>query len=94
VPPKGVGIADPLSGTAKLYFSLRRIYLRIKHDPHRTEYTDAALTPVTDDEIEIRELFRSPAAQSYVSLEQRLDRFRRIPAGSAAPVAAEHAGAD
>ena len=70
--------------------SLRRIYLRIKHDPHRTEYMDLALTPVMDDETETRELFRSAAAQSYVGQEQHLDKFRRNLGSQAARAAAEH----
>jgi hypothetical protein len=71
----------------RLYLTLRRIYLRIKYDPRRFEYMDLALTPVADDEVETRELFRSQAAQSYVGQEQHLDKLRR--GGSAAPVAAE-----
>ena len=62
---------------AKLYLGLRRIYLRIKHDPQRFQYMDLALTPVTDDEVETHELFRSQAAQAYVGQEQHLDKFRR-----------------
>jgi radical SAM superfamily enzyme YgiQ (UPF0313 family) len=62
---------------AALYLRLRKIYLRAKHDPQRKAYTDLALTPVTDDEVETRELFRSAAAQSYVGQEKRLDRLRQ-----------------
>jgi hypothetical protein len=72
---------------AKLYLGLRRVYLRIKHDPQRFQYMDLALTPVTDDEVETRELFRSRAAQTYVGQEQHLDRFRRIPVGKVASAA-------
>jgi hypothetical protein len=71
----------------RLYLTLRRIYLRIKYDPRRFEYMDLALTPVADDEVETRELFRSQAAQSYVGQEQHLDKLRR--GSSAPPVAAE-----
>ena len=56
---------------------LRRIYLRIKHDPKRFEYMDLALTPVADDEAETHELFRTDAAQAYVGQELRLDKARR-----------------
>jgi hypothetical protein len=59
-----------------LYVRLRRIYLKIKHDPRRHEYTDLALSPVTDDENETRELFQSDAAQAYVRQEKRLDKIR------------------
>ena len=82
---------------ARLYLGLRRIYLRIKHDPQRTAYMDLALTPVMDDETETRELFRSQAAQSYVGQEQHLDRFRRTMGSQAARAAAEQelpSGAD
>ena len=53
------------------------IYLRIKHDPKRYEYTDLAITPVTDDEVETHEMFRNEAAQAYVSQERRLEKIRR-----------------
>jgi hypothetical protein len=59
-----------------LYVRLRRIYLKIKHNPRRHEYTDLALSPVTDDENETRELFQSDAAQAYVRQEKRLDKIR------------------
>jgi hypothetical protein len=72
-----------------LYAGLRRVYLRIKHDPRRGDYMDIALTPVTDDEIETRELFRTQAAQSYIGQEQRLDRYRRGAAGPVASAIAE-----
>ncbi|HEY3640421.1 MAG TPA: B12-binding domain-containing radical SAM protein [Xanthobacteraceae bacterium] len=68
----------------KLYVGLRRMYLPIKHDPQRLQYMDLALTPVTDDETETRELFRSQAAQTYVGQEQHLDKFRRAAGGHAA----------
>ncbi len=53
-----------------LYGRLRLIYRKIKRDPHRYEYMDLALTPVTEDEIETRELFQSEAAQVYVHNHQ------------------------
>lgn len=58
------------------YLRLRRIYLRIKHDPKRYEYRDLAITPVTDDEGS-RELFQNAAAQAYVDQERRLEKIRR-----------------
>jgi radical SAM superfamily enzyme YgiQ (UPF0313 family) len=60
---------------AMLYFSLRRMYLAIRRDPGRFGYTDTALTPVTDEE-EDRELFRSGAAQAYLTQQHRLERVR------------------
>jgi radical SAM superfamily enzyme YgiQ (UPF0313 family) len=40
-----------LAGFFTMYMRLRRIYLRIKKDPLRREYSDVALTPVVDDEV-------------------------------------------
>jgi hypothetical protein len=45
------------------YLRLRIIYLRIKHDPRRYEYTDAAITPVTEDEIKTHKMFQNKAAR-------------------------------
>jgi len=59
-----------------LYLRMRLIYLRIKKDPHRRDYMDLALSPVTDDETEQRELFHSAAAQAYIRQEKRLDKLR------------------
>ncbi len=58
-----------------LYLRLRRIYLRIKHDPRRSEYTDLAMTPISDDETS-REIFRTEAAQAYLGQERRLEKAR------------------
>jgi hypothetical protein len=55
---------------------LRRVYAGIKHDPKRLEYTDLAMTPVTDDETETHDLFRTAAAQAYVGQEVRLEKAR------------------
>jgi hypothetical protein len=60
-----------------LYMRLRLIYLKIKRDPRRYDYTDLALQPVADDEIENRELFQSEVAQTYVGRMQQLEGIRR-----------------
>jgi radical SAM superfamily enzyme YgiQ (UPF0313 family) len=60
---------------AMLYVSLRRMYLAIRRDPKRFDYTDTALTPVTDEE-EDREMFQSGAAQAYLTQQHRLERVR------------------
>jgi hypothetical protein len=60
-----------------LYLRLRRIYLSFKNDPHRFKYTDVAMTSVADDELETHELFRSAAAQTYLTRERRLETIRR-----------------
>jgi radical SAM superfamily enzyme YgiQ (UPF0313 family) len=62
--------AKKLGRWIALYIKLRRIYLRIKYDPRRYEYTDLALTPVTDEEIETYDLFHQRKAGGYVSLER------------------------
>ena len=58
-----------------LYLRLRLIYRKVKHDPLKHEYTDLAITPVTDDEVETRELFQSEVAQAYVGQIQRLKKM-------------------
>ena len=66
--PKYVGeIAGKLVAWTALYVKLRRIYLRIKKDPQRYAYTDLAMTPVKDDELETHALFNTGAAQAYVA---------------------------
>ena len=59
-----------------MYVRLRRIYLRVKHDPKKYEYRDLALSPVADDEAETLELFHSDAAQAYVGQAKRLQDIR------------------
>ncbi|MGA2894073.1 MAG: radical SAM protein [Xanthobacteraceae bacterium] len=61
---------------AWLYMRLRRVYLAIKRDPRRFDYTDLAMTPVSDDEFQTHELFRTDAAQSFVGQQQRLEKAR------------------
>jgi len=68
--------AVKLARWCALYLRLRRIYLRIKHDPRRTEYSDLAMTPVTDEEND-REIFRTDAAQAYLGQERRLEKARQ-----------------
>lgn len=58
------------------YFKLRRIYLRIKHDPNRYAYTDTAMTPVAADEAATHELFNSDAARAYVAQTNRLKNIQ------------------
>jgi hypothetical protein len=70
--------ATKLGRWVALYIKLRRIYLRIKHDPRRYEYTDLALTPVTDDEIETYDLFHPRTAQDYVPLERRSEKIDQV----------------
>jgi len=41
----------------RLWAGLRWTYAKIKRDRHRLDYSDLALTPVTDDEFETHELY-------------------------------------
>ena len=59
-----------------LYLRLRRLYLRIKHDPQRLRYTDFAMAAVAHDEAETRALFGTAAAQAYLTQEHRLAKIR------------------
>jgi hypothetical protein len=68
-----------------LYLQLRKIYLRIKHDPHRWEYTDLAMTPISADET-TREIFQTEAAKAYLGQERRLGKARQS-VGAAGQVA-------
>jgi hypothetical protein len=61
---------------AHLYLRLYRMYSRLKKDPRRLEYVDLAITPVTDDEIETREMFQSAEARNYVVKIQRAEKMR------------------
>jgi hypothetical protein len=63
------------AGWAYIYLKLRRIYLSIKYDPKRYEYSDLAITPVTDDEIETHEMFHTDAARAYVEHERKIDKI-------------------
>jgi len=67
-----------------LYLRLRRIYLRIKHDPKRFDYTDLATTPVAADETETHELFGTDAARAFIA---RTERVKEAQAGHAPGVA-------
>jgi radical SAM superfamily enzyme YgiQ (UPF0313 family) len=60
-----------------LYARLRLIYRKVKRDPARHDYMDLAITPVTDDEMETREMFQSEFAQAYVGRVRRMEKIRR-----------------
>jgi len=62
---------------AHLYLRLYRMYSQLKRDPRRAEYTDLALTPVTDEEVQTMEMFQSEVAQAYVGRIQRVEKLRR-----------------
>ena len=52
------------------------MYNRLKKDPRRLEYTDLAITPVTEDEFETREMFQTAEARNYVVKIQRVEKMR------------------
>jgi radical SAM superfamily enzyme YgiQ (UPF0313 family) len=62
---------------AHLYLRLYRMYSKLKRDPHRSEYMDQAITPVTDDELETLEMFQTAEARNYVVKIQRAEKMRR-----------------
>ena len=59
-----------------LYFRLRGVYKAIKQDKKRFKYTDLALTPVTDHDVDDLEMFNSPEAAAFVAQEQRRQHAR------------------
>jgi hypothetical protein len=59
-----------------LYLKYYRILKRVIANQQRSEYTDLAITPVTEDEVETRELFQSAEAQSYLVKIQRTEELR------------------
>jgi hypothetical protein len=68
-------VAIKLVRWAALYLRLRRIYLRIKRDPRRFDYTDLAMTPISEQETS-REIFQNEAAQDYLDRARRLSAIR------------------
>lgn len=60
-----------------LYSRLGLIRRKIKNDPERAEYMDDALAPVTESEVETRELFQSDAAHNYLNKIQRIKKAQR-----------------
>lgn len=66
-----------LGKLAALYTRLRRLYLRLKKDKKRFKYTDLALTPVTENDLEDLEMFHTPSAMAFVAQEQRRQQTPR-----------------
>lgn len=60
-----------------LYSRLGLIRRKVKNDPNRQEYMDDALVPVTDAEVETRELFQSDAAHSYLDKIKKIKKAQR-----------------
>jgi len=64
-------VAIKLARWCALYLRLRGIYLRIRRNPRRVEYTDFAMTSITEEEV-AREIFQTEAAQGYLGQQRRL----------------------
>lgn len=75
-PKLGVELVTKQISWAYLYLRLYRMYSRLKKDPRRFEYTDLAITPVTDDELETREMFQTAEARSFVVKIRRVEKMR------------------
>ena len=71
-----------------LYLRLRRIYLSIKRDPNRFNYTDLAMTPVASDEAETHELFGTDAARAFIARTQRVKQAQEGHAQDVTPMEA------
>jgi hypothetical protein len=71
-----------------MYLRLRWIYLAIKRDSNKRAYTDLALTPPNEDDIENLEIFNNAGAQAFVSQQRRLDKIAHG-APSLTPTAAD-----
>jgi hypothetical protein len=59
-----------------LYSRLRLIYRKVRQDPKKHEYMDLALEPVTENEIETRELFQSEAAHKFIEKINRIEKLQ------------------
>jgi hypothetical protein len=70
------GLGSKLVQWTMLYFKLRRIYLRIKHDPQGYAYSDTAMTAVANDEAQTHELFNNDAARAYVAQTKRVKQLQ------------------
>jgi hypothetical protein len=68
--------AIKLTKWAVLYMRIRHIYYTIKRNPDRFRYSDMATSPIDEDEIDKREIFRSETARAYVSQERHLKKVR------------------
>jgi hypothetical protein len=62
---------DKVAKGLALYFRLSRMYARLRKNSRRYKYTDLALTPVTDHDVDDLEMFSTPSAVAFVALEQR-----------------------
>lgn len=66
----------------QLYLGIYSIYKRIKRDPRRFEYTDVALSEVSDDETDTMEMFQSEVARIFVQKIRRSTERNRQPSNN------------
>jgi len=59
-----------------LFLRCYLILRRVVGDPRRLEYTDLAVTPVAEDEVESRELFQSAEARAYLVNIRKAEKTR------------------
>ena len=62
---------------AALFLRFYLILRRVIRDPRRFEYSDLAITPVAEDEVETHELFQSAGARNYLVKIRRAEELRR-----------------
>ena len=48
----------------------------MRKDPKKLQYTDLAMTPVTDDEAQTHEMFQTAEAKTYLTQVNRLEKMR------------------
>lgn len=59
-----------------LYLRLRLIYRKVRKDPQKNQYMDAALEPFTENEFGTRELFQSEAAHKFIEKINRVEKIQ------------------
>jgi radical SAM superfamily enzyme YgiQ (UPF0313 family) len=65
-----------------LYTRLRRIYLGIKHDPRRSEYSDTAMKPVEGDQIDSYDLVHAHTSLTPPRGSERFEGQRQVGIGT------------
>jgi hypothetical protein len=83
-----VEMASKVVRWGALYLRLRRIYLGIKRDPGRFDYTDTAMTAVASDEADTHELFGTDAARAYIAQANRIKQAQDRHVHDVAPMEA------
>jgi len=69
-------LAWKLSRWAALYLRFGLAQRRVEKDPNKMSYMDRAMTPVSDDDEEELEMFKTADAVAYLDQERRLEKAR------------------